>query len=107
MKAQTGREWDDEKDQKDFEKPRYGDRAARGEPDQDLRIYEWRDENEKERDSQRGRGRGRGRGDRGRGRGRGPAIQATPKAEDFPALPGAKTSPETIQGTSWADQMAA
>lgn len=127
MQAVGGREWDAEKNEEDFKEKRYGERNRRGPPgpeEQDLSIYEWREEGDRGRGGGRGRGRGRGRGEfRGRGRGRGsdsaaPARTPDVKAvEDFPALPAKPgelqatkagqqlKEPETAGG-SWADQMA-
>lgn len=111
LQAVGGREWDAEKNEDDFRQPRYGQSIRRGpaEDQQDLSIYEWRDDPEGQEGYGYGRGRGRGR-DRGRGRGRGfeprggrgggfmsgPASKfaseqnKAPTSEDFPALPSSR-----------------
>lgn len=120
LQAVGGREWDAEKNEDDFRQPRYGQSIRRGPADeqQDLSIYEWRDdpEGQDEHGYCRGRGRGRGRV-RGRGRGAdqrggrgngfmgGPTSKfateqaKTPTADDFPALPSNKeTNSVATQG---------
>lgn len=114
LQAVGGREWDAEKNEDDFRQPRYGQSIRRGPADhqQDLSIYEWRDEPDGQDGHGHGRGRGRGRGRGGRGRGRGYdqrggrgntfnsgassslATEKTqpPLIDDFPALPSNKDS---------------
>lgn len=130
MQALGGREWDKGKKEEDLVPRRYGEKVRRDAPveEDDLRIYEWRDEDARGRgDRGRGRnGRGRGRGEYRGGRGRGwngqtgvgqvlsaPDVKAV---EDFPALPGKKMEPRPQQerkdsegpaGGTWADQMSA
>lgn len=106
--AQTGREWDAQKDEIDFQAPRYGDRTRYGEAqEQDLSIYEWKEPHhhneyngngESSRGDYNGRGRGRGRGRGGPKPPYGPRVRTRkwPKMElglekkdpnDFPPLP--------------------
>lgn len=103
--AQTGREWDAQKDDTTFQAPRYGDRTRYGEAqEQDLSIYEWKEPSQYYHNSYHGdssRGNDYEGGGRGRGRGRGQHASRVrqrkwPKMEmglekkdpdDFPPLP--------------------
>ncbi|KAI9640726.1 hypothetical protein NHQ30_011035 [Ciborinia camelliae] len=131
LKAMGGREWDEGKDEKDFEdnKGRSSQYVRGGHggvirgrgglagsrfndaPEDDMSSYIY--------DDNRGRGSGRGRG-RGRGNGRGgrggstQQPQPVPVPEDFPSLPTTSASKNTtsdlnsplVGAGDWADEMA-
>ncbi|KAF7862491.1 hypothetical protein EAF04_007364 [Stromatinia cepivora] len=131
LKAMGGREWDEGKDEKDFEdnKGRSSQYVRGGHggvirgrgglagsrfndaPEDDMSSYIY--------DDNRGRGSGRGRG-RGRGNGRGgrggstQQTQTVPTLEEFPSLPTTSVSKTTksdlnspfVGAGDWADEMA-
>ncbi|QSZ36228.1 hypothetical protein DSL72_007354 [Monilinia vaccinii-corymbosi] len=131
LKAMGGREWDEGKDEKDFEdnkgrssqyvrgghggviRGRAGLASSRfnDAPEDDMYAYIY--------DETRGRGSGRGRG-RGRGNGRGgrggsaQQPQSVPALEEFPSLPTTSASKNTTSDVNfplvgagdWADEMA-
>ena len=129
LKAMGGREWDEGKDEKDFEDNKgrssqyvrgghggvmrgrgglAGSRFNDG-PEDDVSSYMY--ENYRGRGSGRGRGRGSGRG----GRGGVAQQQAVPAPEDFPSLPTTSASKTTTKSDlnsplagagDWADEMA-
>lgn len=131
LKAMGGREWDEGKDEKDFEdnKGRSSQYVRGGHggvirgrgglagsrfndaPEDDMSSYIY-DEN-RGRGSGRGRGRGRGNGRGGRG-GSSQQSQTVPAMEDFPSLPTTSASKNTTSGINsplagagdWADEMA-
>ncbi|KAB8293730.1 hypothetical protein EYC80_009215 [Monilinia laxa] len=131
LKAMGGREWDEGKDEKDFEdnkgrssqyvrgghggviRGRGGLASSRfnDAPEDDMSAYIY-DEN-RGRGSGRGRGRGRGNGRGGRG-GSAQQPQSVPALEDFPSLPTTSASKNTISNVNtplvgagdWADEMA-
>lgn len=131
LKAMGGREWDEGKDEKDFEdnkgrssqyvrgghggviRGRGGLASSRfnDAPEDDMSAYIY-DEN-RGRGSGRGRGRGRGNGRGGRG-GSAQQPQSVPALEDFPSLPTTSASKNKISNVNtplvgagdWADEMA-
>ncbi|TGO18959.1 hypothetical protein BPAE_0357g00090 [Botrytis paeoniae] len=131
LKAMGGREWDEGKDEKEFEdnKGRSSQYVRGGHggviggrgglassrfndtPEDDMSSYIY--EENRGRGNGRGRGRGRGNGRGGRG-GSAQQIQAVPAPEDFPSLPTTSASKNTTSGVisplvgagDWADEMA-